>query len=170
MGILQIGSGASLGREGPTAQICAGAASLLARLTALPAKNTRRLLPVGVAAGIAAAFNAPIAAVTFTIEEIVGSLDHAVLSGVVVAAALAAVIERGVLGVHPIIEVQQHYGLDTSSLALLRAPGRRRRACLDRLHRRAPQAAGVVPQLLGAPAVVSSRSRGAGHRNPRSRW
>ena len=116
---LQIGSGASLGREGPTVQICAGATSLLARITALPAKNMRRLLPVGVAAGIAAAFNAPIAAVTFTIEEIVGSLDHAVLSGVVVAAALAAVIERGVLGVHPIIEVQQTYGLDHPSSLLL---------------------------------------------------
>lgn len=113
--ILQIGSGASLGREGPTVQICAGATSLLARATSLPAKNMRRLLPVGVAAGIAAAFNAPIAAVTFTIEEIVGSLDHAVLSGVVVAAALAAVIERSVLGVHPVIEVQQAYGLDHPS-------------------------------------------------------
>lgn len=113
--ILQIGSGASLGREGPTVQICAGATSLLARATSLPAKNMRRLLPVGVAAGIAAAFNAPIAAVTFTIEEIVGSLDHAVLSGVVVAAALAAVIERGVLGVHPVIAVQQTYGLDHPS-------------------------------------------------------
>lgn len=115
LSILQIGSGASLGREGPTVQICTGATSLLARLTGLPAKNTRRLLPVGVAAGIAAAFNAPIAAVTFTIEEIVGALDHAVLSGVVVAAALAAVIERGVLGAHPVIEVQQGYGLDHPS-------------------------------------------------------
>lgn len=118
LGVLQIGSGGSLGREGPTVQICAGAASLLGRATALPAKSMRRLLPVGVAAGIAAAFNAPIAAVTFTIEEIVGSLDHAVLSGVVIAAALAAVIERGVLGVHPVIEVEQSYGLDhASSLA-----------------------------------------------------
>jgi chloride channel protein, CIC family len=121
---LQIGSGASLGREGPTVQICAGAASALGRLTALPTKNMRRLLPVGVAAGIAAAFNAPIAAVTFTIEEIVGSLDHAVLSGVVVAAALAAVIERSVLGVHPIIEVRQAYGLDhATSLALFAVLG-----------------------------------------------
>jgi hypothetical protein len=75
----------------------------------------RRLTPVGVAAGIAAAFNAPIAAVTFTIEEIVGTLDQAVLSGVVVAAALAAVIERGILGVHPVIEVAQNYGLDHAS-------------------------------------------------------
>lgn len=119
--VLQIGSGASLGREGPTVQICAGATSALARATALPAKNMRRLLPVGVAAGIAAAFNAPIAAVTFTIEEIVGSLDHAVLSGVVVAAALAAVIERAVLGVHPVIEVQQAYGLDHPSSLVLYA-------------------------------------------------
>jgi CIC family chloride channel protein len=112
---MQIGAGASLGREGPTVQICAGATSLLARATGLPAKSARRLLPVGVAAGIAAAINAPIAAVTFTIEEIVGSLDHAVLSGVVVAAALAAVIERQVLGVHPVIEAPQAYALDHSS-------------------------------------------------------
>lgn len=113
--VLQIGSGASLGREGPTVQICAGAASALARVTSLPARNMRRLTPVGVAAGIAAAFNAPIAAVTFTIEEIVGSLDHSLLSGVVVAAAVAAVIERGVLGVHPVIEVAQSYGFDHPS-------------------------------------------------------
>jgi CIC family chloride channel protein len=68
-------------------------------------------MPVGVAAGIAAAFNAPIAAVTFTIEEVVGTLDHSVLSGVVVAAAIAAVIERAVLGGHPIITVGAEYGL-----------------------------------------------------------
>ncbi|MFO0604809.1 MAG: chloride channel protein [Polyangiales bacterium] len=109
---IQVGTGASLGREGPTVQICAGIASLLARAARLPPKNMRRLTPVGVAAGIAAAFNAPVAAVTFTIEEIVGSLDHSVLSGVVVAAALAAVIERSILGVHPMIRVEQAYGLD----------------------------------------------------------
>ncbi|MFO0726004.1 MAG: chloride channel protein [Myxococcota bacterium] len=115
IGAIQIGSGASLGREGPTVQICAGATSLLARLTSLAPRNMRRLTPVGVAAGIAAAFNAPVAAVTFTIEEIVGTLDQAVLSGVVIAAALAAVIERGILGVHPVIEVAQNYGLDHAS-------------------------------------------------------
>jgi CIC family chloride channel protein len=115
---LQIGAGASLGREGPTVQICAGATSLLARLTALPPRNMRRLTPVGVAAGIAAAFNAPIAAVTFTIEEIVGALDNTVLSGVVVAAAIAAMIERSVLGVHPVIQVHQSYGLEHASSLL----------------------------------------------------
>ena len=59
-------------------------------------------MPVGVAAGIAAAFNAPIAAVTFTIEEVVGNLDQTVLSGVIVAAAIAAAIERGILGERPV--------------------------------------------------------------------
>lgn len=115
LGAVQIGSGASLGREGPTVQICAGASSSLARMARLSPLGAKRLMPVGVAAGIAAAFNAPIAAVTFTIEEIVGKLDQAVLSGVVVAAALAAVIERSVLGTHPVIEVKKPYGLDHPS-------------------------------------------------------
>ncbi len=118
---VQIGSGASLGREGPTVQICAGATSALARAASLPPRTMRRLTPVGVAAGIAAAFNAPIAAVTFTIEEIVGTLDNTVLSGVVVAAALSAVIERGILGVHPVIEVAQSYGLDHASSLIVYA-------------------------------------------------
>jgi CIC family chloride channel protein len=117
VGTLQIGSGASLGREGPTVQICAGIASLLGRAAALSKDNLRRLLPVGAAAGIAAAFNAPIAAVTFTVEEVVGDLDQTVLSGVIIAAALAAAIERGVLGEHPVFDVPPGYGLQhTSSL------------------------------------------------------
>src|SRR4051812_31161631 len=58
---LQIGSGASLGREGPTVQICSGLSSTLGRFGRLSARNRRRLIPVGAAAGIAAAFNAPIA-------------------------------------------------------------------------------------------------------------
>lgn len=111
IGILQIGSGAALGREGPTVHICAGLASVLGRTFALSQKNLKRLLPVGAAAGIAAAFNAPIAAVTFTIEEVVGDLDQTVLSGVIVAAAIAAAIERGILGEHPVFTVQESYGL-----------------------------------------------------------
>ncbi len=121
VGSLQIGSGAALGREGPTVQICAGIASFLGRVIGVGPKSQRRLLPVGVAAGIAAAFNAPIAAVTFTIEEIVGSLDQAVLSGVIVAAALAAVIERGILGESAIFDVPGSYGLRHATSMLLYA-------------------------------------------------
>ncbi len=121
VGSLQIGSGASLGREGPTVQICAGITSWLGRLASVSSETQRRLLPVGVAAGIAAAFNAPIAAVTFTIEEVVGALDRSVLSGVIVAAALAAVIERSLLGESPVFDVPGTYGLHHASSLVLYA-------------------------------------------------
>lgn len=121
LGSLQIGSGASLGREGPTVQICAGIASALGRAARVSPKSLRRLLPVGAAAGIAAAFNAPIAAVTFTVEEVVGDLDRSVLSGVIVAAALASVIERSVLGEHPVLDVPQGYRLHHASSLLIYA-------------------------------------------------
>ena len=71
---------------------------------------------VGMAAGIAAAFNAPIAAVTFTLEELIGNLDQTMLSGVIVAAALAAVVENRVLGSNPIFHVPKHYELANSHL------------------------------------------------------
>jgi CIC family chloride channel protein len=124
VGVLQIGSGSSLGREGPTVQICAGVASTLGRAAALSRENLRRLLPVGAAAGIAAAFNAPIAAVTFTIEEVVGDLDQAVLAWIVVAAAVAAAVERSILGEHPVFTIARNYGLDhVSSLISYAALG-----------------------------------------------
>lgn len=105
LGVIQIGTGASLGREGPTVQICAALTSLLGCIAALSRQRQRQLLPVGAAAGIAAAFNAPIAAVTFTIEEVVGDLDQTVLTGAIVAAAIAAAIERIDLGEHPIFTI-----------------------------------------------------------------
>jgi CIC family chloride channel protein len=111
----QIGSGASLGLEGPTVQICAGVSSLMARAARLSPQNCRRMASVGMAAGIAAAFNAPIAAITFTLEELIGDLDQTMLSGVIVAAALAAVVEHSVLGSNPVFYMPRHYDLGASS-------------------------------------------------------
>ena len=115
---IQIGSGASLGLEGPTVQICAGVSSQLARAARLSPKNCRRMASVGMAAGIAAAFNAPIAAVTFTLEELIGDLDQTMLSGVIVAAALAAVVEHSILrSTDPVFHLLRSYTLaNTSSL------------------------------------------------------
>jgi len=112
---VQIGSGASLGLEGPTVQVCAGVSSMLARLARLSPKNTRRMASVGMAAGIAAAFNAPIAAVTFTLEELIGDLDQTMLSGVIVAAALSAVVEHSILGSNPVFHVNAYYQLTKAS-------------------------------------------------------
>jgi chloride channel protein, CIC family len=112
---IQIGSGASLGLEGPTVQICAGVSSLLARTARLSPQNCRRMTSVGMAAGIAAAFNAPIAAVTFTLEELIGDLDQTMLSGVIVAAALAAVVEHAILGSNPVFHMPRTYTLGNAS-------------------------------------------------------
>jgi CIC family chloride channel protein len=118
---VQIGSGASLGREGPTVQICACVATALGRVARVSPQAQRKLIPVGAAAGIAAAFNAPIAAVTFTIEEVIGKLDETLLSGVIVAAALAAVIERSILGAHPVFDLLGTRGLEDARSLLLYA-------------------------------------------------
>jgi chloride channel protein, CIC family len=111
----QIGSGASLGLEGPTVQICAGVSSMLARAAHLRPEFHRRMASVGMAAGIAAAFNAPIASITFTLEELIGDLDQTMLSGVIVAAALAALVEHSILGSTPVFHVPRPYVLGSSS-------------------------------------------------------
>jgi chloride channel protein, CIC family len=112
---VQIGSGGSLGLEGPTVQICAGVSSMLAGAARLSPQNRKRMTSVGMAAGIAAAFNAPIAAITFTIEELVGDLDQTMLTGVIVAAALAAVVEHSILGSNPVFRVPRLYALVKAS-------------------------------------------------------
>lgn len=103
-----IGTGASLGREGPTVQICGAAASFLGRMFAIPRKDLKNLVPVGAAAGIAAAFNTPIAAVTFTMEEILGDTASKPLGSMVIAAVIASVIERWFLGEHPLFSVEPY--------------------------------------------------------------
>ena len=98
IGALNIGTGSSLGREGPTVQICAGVASWLGQLFSLSRSTIQSLVPIGAAAGLAAAFNTPIAAVTFTLEELVGDLNARVLGSIVVASISASNVARALLG------------------------------------------------------------------------
>jgi CIC family chloride channel protein len=113
--VVQIGSGGSLGVEGPTVHICAGVSNMLARAARLSPGNRRRMTSVGMSAGIAAAFNAPIAAVTFTLEELIGDLDQTMLSGVIVAAALAAVVEHTIMGANPVFSVPRAFEMGPAS-------------------------------------------------------
>ncbi|HNY31238.1 MAG TPA: chloride channel protein [Fibrobacteria bacterium] len=96
--VVQIGGGASLGREGPTVQICSSVVPRLLRVFGLPAMMFKRFLPVASAAGIAAAFNTPVAAVTFVVEELVGASTATAMTGIVIAAAIAAIEEKVLLG------------------------------------------------------------------------
>src|SRR5207249_2486506 len=70
---LAIGSGQSLGPEDPSLQIGAGVSSALGRALRLSREKIRLIAPVGAAAGLAAAFNAPVSAVLFVIEEVIGN-------------------------------------------------------------------------------------------------
>src|SRR5499427_3730585 len=96
-----IGAGFSLGREGPTVQICAAIGAAIARVARQPARIVKALIAVGAAAGIAAAFNTPIAAITFAMEEVIGDLNQRLVGAIVVASVAAAVVERAILGGRP---------------------------------------------------------------------
>lgn len=102
---LAIGSGHSLGPEDPSLQIGAGVASALGRRLRLSREKLRLLAPVGAAAGLAAAFNAPISAVLFVIEEVIGRWSSGVLGAVVLSAISGVVVERGLMGSEPLFRI-----------------------------------------------------------------
>jgi chloride channel protein, CIC family len=102
---LAIGSGQSLGPEDPSLQIGAGIASLLGEKLQLSRERLRLIAPVGAAAGLAAAFNAPISAVLFVIEEVIGRWSAGVLGAVVLAAVSSVVVMRFFLGSDPLFRV-----------------------------------------------------------------
>jgi chloride channel protein, CIC family len=105
MGTLCIGSGHSLGREGPSVQIGAGIASSIGRWLRLSPARLKELVPVGAAGALAAAFNTPIAAVLFALEEIIGNMNATLLGSTVVASVAAVVVQRSILGNEPLFRV-----------------------------------------------------------------
>jgi len=100
-----LASGVALGREGPSVQIGAGLASVIARRLGLSREQVKQLLPVGCSAALAAAFNTPIAAVLFSLEEIVGDLNASVLGSVVLSSATSWMVLHLVLGDEPLFHV-----------------------------------------------------------------
>ncbi|MGB6430482.1 MAG: chloride channel protein [Candidatus Acidiferrales bacterium] len=102
---LAIGSGQSLGPEDPSLQMGAGIASILGRNLQLSRDKLRLLAPVGAAAGLAAAFNAPIAAVIFVIEEIIGTWTAGILVAVILAAVSSVVVMRLFMGAAPMFRI-----------------------------------------------------------------
>jgi chloride channel protein, CIC family len=102
---IAIGGGQSLGPEDPSLQMGAGIASALGRRLKLSRDKLRLLAPVGAAAGLAAAFNAPISAVLFVIEEVIGTWSASALGAIVLAAVSSAVVMRSFLGGEPMFRV-----------------------------------------------------------------
>ncbi len=100
-----LASGIALGREGPSVQMGAGIASVLGRRFGLSTANVKALLPVGCSAALAAAFNTPIAAVLFSLEEILGDLHAPVLGSVVLSSATSWIVLHLILGDQPLFHV-----------------------------------------------------------------
>jgi len=103
-----LASGIPLGREGPSVQVGAGIASVLGRALGLRTEKVKALIPVGAAAAVAAAFNTPMAAVVFALEEVVGDLNAPVLGSVVLASATSWAVLRMLLGNNPLFHVPQY--------------------------------------------------------------
>src|SRR6201996_4637689 len=99
---ISLASGIALGREGPSVQIGAGIASVLGRRFGLSKANVKALVPVGCSAALAAAFNTPIAAVLFSLEEILGDFDAPVLGSVVLSSATSWMVLHLLLGDQPL--------------------------------------------------------------------
>lgn len=115
-GVLGIGAGLSLGREGPTVQMGAGCGQALADVLRVPSRGVPQLLSCGAGAGIAAAFNAPLAGFLFVIEELHRELSARTFAGALVAALSADIVARALAGDLPSFAVS---GLPALPLSLL---------------------------------------------------
>jgi CIC family chloride channel protein len=122
LGALYMGLGNALGREGPTVHMSAALASRLSRWVFRDPARVQAMLPVGMAAGIGAAFNAPLSALTFVFEELLDNFSMKALGGMVVAVVLAAAICRTILGNEPVLagHLAMHY--ETSAWMLVAVP------------------------------------------------
>lgn len=104
-----LASGIALGREGPSVQVGAGLASVIGRRLGLSKEQVKSLIPVGCSAALATAFNTPIAAVLFSLEEIMGDLHARVLGSVVLSSATAWMVLHLVLGDEPLFHVAGYH-------------------------------------------------------------
>jgi chloride channel protein, CIC family len=105
-----LGSGGAAGSEGPVAVLGAALASFLGRAFRFDPARTKIMVAAGAAAGISAAFNAPLAGAFFALEEILGSLAVGAFPPVVVASVVAAVVSHSFLGNNPAFPVPEEYG------------------------------------------------------------
>ena len=107
-GLLSIGGGLSLGREGPSVQLAGASGSWLAGKLGIAKSGHRMPAAAGAAAGLAAAFNTPLAAVIFVLEEIIGDLNSRFLGNVLMASVLGALVAHGLLGPEPAFHMTVH--------------------------------------------------------------
>jgi CIC family chloride channel protein len=102
---VSLATGIALGREGPSVQVGAGIASTLGRRLGLSPASIRALVPAGASAALAAAFNTPISAVLFSLEEVMGDMHAPVLGSIVLSSATSWIVLHLILGDEPLFHV-----------------------------------------------------------------
>jgi CIC family chloride channel protein len=107
-GVLAIGGGLALGREGPTVQMGGAVADGIARGLKVSPQDRLTLTAAGAGAGLAAAFNAPLSGLVFVLEEVQRDFRPAVFGAAFVAAATADVVARSVSGQLPVFTVPNY--------------------------------------------------------------
>ncbi|MBI4718098.1 MAG: H(+)/Cl(-) exchange transporter ClcA [Planctomycetes bacterium] len=117
-GIAGIGAGLSLGREGPTVQIGAAVARALAGPLRTPAADVPQLFSAGAGAGLAAAFNAPLAGLIFVVEELQRELSSRTAGGALIATVCATVVTQWLAGDTPAFEARGLFPLPLSAVPL----------------------------------------------------
>ncbi len=103
--LLTIGSGGSIGREGAMVQLAAMLGSTLGRILKFPAPTRRQLVACGAAAGIASAYNAPLAAAIFVAEIVLDSFQLESIAPIIVSSVIANATVHGLMGYEPVYEI-----------------------------------------------------------------
>ncbi len=122
LGSVFVGLGNALGREGPTVHICSSIASKLGRVFFKSTARQQAIVPVGMAAGIGAAFNAPLSAITFVFEELLDKFSTKAIGGIVIGVVTASVVSRLMLGEDPVIKTLKGVQFTTEPWMLIAIP------------------------------------------------
>lgn len=115
-GIVSIGSGLALGREGPTVQMGGAVGNAVSAIFKISPRSQRTLIGAGAGAGLAAAFNAPLSGVMFVLEEIQRDFHPLVFGAVFLAAAIADIVVRYLSGGQMSFLVPNYPALSIASL------------------------------------------------------
>jgi CIC family chloride channel protein len=174
-GICAIGGGLSLGREGPTVHMGASVAAGVGEALRLPLRARRTLIAAGAGAGLAAAFNAPLAGFLFVLEELQKNMTATTYAAALVASACADVVTRLVVGERPSFRIVGYPAPPLRSLPLVIGLGllaglvgilfNRSLLASVRAGRRLPKSRGILIALLAALAALYVPAvAGGGHR------
>jgi CIC family chloride channel protein len=107
-GALAIGGGLALGREGPTVQMGGAVGDAISSWLKVPPRERRTLIAAGAGAGLAAAFNAPLAGVIFVLEEVQRDFHPFVFGAAFLAAAIADIVSRLLSGAFPVFAIPDY--------------------------------------------------------------